>query len=69
MTPTGEGRQRHYVATVTGRPLHILSDLPSANRVRSATGISTMIDACVVVVFGLLRAVKVPRQMIHVSAA
>ncbi len=41
MTPTGEGKQRHYVATVTGRPLQILADLPGVNRVRSATGTRT----------------------------
>ena len=69
MTPTGEGRQRHYVATVTGRPLQILADLQSVSQVSSATGISTMIDTCVVVEIGVLSSTKAKRLLVHASAA
>ena len=41
MTPTGDEKKRHYVATVTGRPLHILADLPGVSHVLSATGTRT----------------------------
>jgi hypothetical protein len=48
MTPTGEGKKRHYVATVKGRPLSILDGLSCVSEVRSATGIRTVTDTCVV---------------------
>ena len=38
MTPTGEGRGRHYVATVRGKPLAILGEIPGVTQVYSPTG-------------------------------
>jgi hypothetical protein len=69
MTPTGEGKEGHYVATVTGRPLYLLADLPGVSVVRSATGLSTMSDTCVVVEIGVLRAARASQIMVHASAA
>jgi site-specific DNA recombinase len=38
MTPTGEGKGRHYVATVRGKPLAILGEIPGVSQVSSPTG-------------------------------
>jgi len=59
MTPTGEGKGKHYVATVRGRPLAILGDLPGVTQAQnsySATGIRTVTDTYVDLGIALLRA-------------
>ena len=39
MTPTGVGKGRHYVATVRGKPLATLGEIPGISQVRGPTGI------------------------------